>query len=292
VPGAVVREAVAALADAGWEAEADDELGHAVHSADGTPAAAGLWAERRTAAGAPDLPDALGPLADRHPESGREAVLAYLEAVGRGPAVAAACQRFSDLLRADTDSWARAGAALVEAGQRPLATAWLADWPTREGVQPWMLKPLADALRALDRDAEAEAVCRGVVAMPGGDDGPADFRAWLALTAAVAGDTQAAADHLAAVDPVGRPDGTRLVLAMAEALAEVQRADAAGKKAAFASAKDRLRVAAGACAPADVPPGAARWYRRAAGRLASDAGTLGAALWAAGQRLRPWVRGR
>ncbi len=41
----------------------------------------------------------------------------------------------------------------------------------------------------------------------------------------------------------------------------------------------------------DVPPGAARAYRKAAARVASDAGTLAARAWAACQRLAPWVKG-
>jgi tetratricopeptide (TPR) repeat protein len=290
-PKAVLREAVDALVEAGWAAEAGDELGFAVLSPDGTAAAAGLWVERLAEAGkAAVAADALAGLAERNPVAGREAVLAYADAM-KGPEVAATVQRFADVLRADTAGWGRAGAALVGAKQFALAAAWLGDWKARgDAVEPWMLVPLADSLRAIDRDADMLAVCRGALALGGAADGPADFRAWLALAFAVEGNAVLAAEHLAAVDAVGRPDGVRLVLALADALVKVQQAPPAGKRAAFADAQEAIRVAAGACAADDRPPGVGRWYRRAVARLAADAGGLAAGLWALGQRVRPWVR--
>ncbi len=286
-PRPVLREAVQALTEAGWAAEADDELGFAVEAPDGTPAAAGLWVERQVEAGqAGEAADALAGLAARNPAAGREAVLAFVDEA-EGPEVAATVQRFSDLLRADAEGWARAGGALVEAKQYPMAAAWLGDWPGRDGVEAWMLRPLADALRAIDRDADALAVCKAALALPEGDDGPADFRAWLALDAALAGDGSAAAAYLAAVDADGRPDGVKLVLAMARAVLDVKQTG----RVAFPAAKAALKDAAAACEADDLPPGIGRWWRRAVARLAADAGGLPAVLWAAGQRLRPWVRG-
>jgi hypothetical protein len=142
-----------------------------------------------------------------------------------------------------------------------------------------LFRPLADALLALDRDAEAEAV------MEAAEDPPAEFRAWRAVFAAVAGRTDDAAEQSKAVDRVGQPDGVRLLLAMADALVAVQRGGP------FAEARDNLRAAADACAAADVPPGAGRWWRKVADRLAADAGTVGARFWALRQRVRPWVAG-
>ena len=40
----------------------------------------------------------------------------------------------------------------------------------------------------------------------------------------------------------------------------------------------------------EVPPGAARWFRKVADRLAADAGLRSAKLWAWWQRVQPWVR--
>jgi hypothetical protein len=70
----------------------------------------------------------------------------------------------------------------------------------------------------------------------------------------------------------------------------VQQAGPDGKRGAFGEARDHLKAAAGACDAEDVPVGAARWYKKAAARLASDAGGLPAKLWAAWQQFAPAVR--
>jgi hypothetical protein len=171
-----------------------------------------------------------------------------------------------------------------------LAASWLSDWRDRDGVEAWMLRALADALRALDRDEEAIEVCRAAVRLGGLPEVLAEFRGWLALDAAIDGRTAEAAGLLRVVDQVGLPDGVKLVLGLAEAVVMVQQAGPDGRPGAFVEAKDHLRTAAGACGPADIPPGAGRWYKRAAVRLAADAGGLAARLWAAWVRLAPAVR--
>jgi hypothetical protein len=118
----------------------------------------------------------------------------------------------------------------------------------------------------------------------------ASFRAWLALDAALDGRTAEAAGMRRAIDPLGLPDGVRLVLAMAEALVMVQQAGAEGKKVAFSEARDHLRTACGACDAADTPPGAARWYKRTVHRLAQDVGGITARLWATWVNFAPAVR--
>jgi tetratricopeptide (TPR) repeat protein len=290
----VLREAHAALTAAGWEDEADEELDKAVEDPDVTPSAAGLWVERTASGGeAWKAGDRLPELIDRNRDAGREAVLTYawvLSASGQADAVAATVQRYAELLREDDEGWARAGGTLAEARSFALAAAWLADWRERPDCRPWMLRPLAESLRALDRDAEADAVAKAAVGLAEPDGAPPDFRAWLALSAAADGRTAEAAEHLRAVDQLGLPDGLKLVLAMAEALVMVQQAGPAGKRQAFAEAKEHLHAAADACAAKDVPPGAARWFRKAADRLATDAGTLQAKLWAWWQRVQPWVK--
>jgi tetratricopeptide (TPR) repeat protein len=290
----VLREAHAALTAAGWQDEADEELEVAIDDPDLTPSAAGLWVERTANGGETwRAGDRLPELIDRNRDAGREAVLTYAwvqAASGQADTVAATVQRHAELLREDDEGWARAGGLLAEARNFALCAAWLADWRDRPGCRPWMLRPLTESLRALDRDAEADAVARAAVAMAEPDGAPPDFRAWLALSAAAGGRTAEAAEHLRAIEQLGLPDGVKLLLAMAEALVMVQQAGPAGKRQAFTEAREHLHVAAGACEPKDVPPGAARWFRKVADRLAADAGTLPARLWALWQHARPWVR--
>ncbi|MFO0847969.1 MAG: hypothetical protein U0871_05320 [Gemmataceae bacterium] len=291
----VLRDAVSAFETAGWKAEADEELEFVVGDPACAPAAAGLWVERVAGTSNPGrAADRFAEVIDRSRDAGREAVLTYagvLVAAARPAEAAATVQRYADLLREDDEGWARAGGVLAEAGNYALAAAWLADWQDRPQAKAWMLRPLADALRALDRDGEALLVGRAALALGPAAEVPADFRAWLALAAAVGGETADATQHLAAVDSLGLPDGVKLVLAMAEAVVMVRQAGPGGRGRAFADAKEHLRAAAGACAAGDVPPGAGRWYKRVVARLAADAGTLGAKAWAAWQRVRPWVRG-
>ena len=291
----VLRDALAALAAADWEAEGDDELSNAVIDPAGTAAAAGLWVERIVQAGqAWRAADRLAIIAAQNRDAGREAVLAYAWAMAtsdRPDAAAATLQTHSELLREDDETWAKAGATLAEAHNYALAAAWLADWKDRSSLQAWMLRPLVDSLRALDRDTEAEAVATAAVAIDP-EDAPADFRAWLAVIAAVRGQTVEAAALLKAVDFLGLEDGTKLMLALAEAAVMVQQAGPAGKRQAFAEAKDHLRVAALACASKDVPPGTGRWFKKIAERLAEDAGTLQAKAWYWWQKVNPWVKDR
>jgi len=219
-------------------------------------------------------------------------VLAYAWAMAttdRPDAAAATLQRSAKLLREDDDAWAKAGATLAEARNYALAAAWLSDWKDRTEQRPWMLRPLVDSLRALDRDTEAEVVVR-VSLEQNPDETPHDFRAWLAVVAAVQGQTGTATEQLKAIDPLGLSDGTKLWLAFAEAVVMVQQAGPAGKKLAFTEAKDHLRTAAAACASKDVPPGAARWYRKVIERIAQDAGTLPARTWSWWQKVNPWVK--
>jgi tetratricopeptide (TPR) repeat protein len=293
-PTGLLREAAAALDRQGWTAEVDDDLGAIVKSADATPAASAVWADRLIARNKEvEVLDTLPELFHKNPNAGREATIGYavaMAAAGHPDKTATTIHRFADHLRTDPEAWAKAGAALAEAKSFALAASWLGDWKQRDGVEAWMLRPLTDSLRAQDRDAEASAVAAAAAALPGPPAVLADFRGWLALEAALAGRVLDAAALLAGVDRVGLPDGVRLVVAVAEALVMVQRAGPDAKPAAFADAKEHLHAAAGACAAADVPPGLCRWYKRAAKQLAAACGGLGPKVWAWWQQTRPWVR--
>ncbi len=288
----VFREAVGAFDAEGWGTRLTAEMKDLALAPDANPDLAGLWAERAATAGPLDaVADRLPELLAVNPSAGREAVLAYAWAVAEsGKPVQGIVQKHSEILRADDPAWARAGAALVAAGHFALAAAWLADYREREKLEVWMLRPLALALRALDQDDRAVEVCRAAIRVGGPDPALAEFRAWIALDLALSGQAEEAAAQVTRVDSVTVSDGVRLVLALAEAAIMVRRAGPGGKAAAFAEAKEHLRTAAGSCAPKDTPVGIGRAYRKVVGRIASDAGTLSARLWAIWQRVSPWVK--
>jgi tetratricopeptide (TPR) repeat protein len=288
----LLREAMTAFDAEGWGPRLTAELKDLAFADEANPDVVGLWAERAVEAGSIDaVADRIPELLARSPEAGREGVLAYARAlVLAGKPIQGAVQKYSEVLRSDDDSWARAGDILVGAGNHALAAAWLADWREREDLEAWMLRPLTAALRSLDQDDKAVEVCRAAVRLGGPDDQVAEFRAWLALDLALSGQAEEAAGQLARVDAVTIPDGTRLVVSLAEAVVMVSRAGPGGKAAAFAEAKEHLRSAAGSVAARDVPAGSGRAYRKVVSRIAADTGTLGAKLWALWQRLAPWVK--
>ena len=292
VARSVIREAIAAFDAEQWATDITLELKDQAFADGANPDLAGLWAERCAAAGTLDsVADQIPELFARNPTAGREVVLAYVWAVAeaRKP-VQGIVQKYNEVLRAEDNSWARAGAALIAAGHFAHGVAWLADYREREDLEAWMLRPLTLAYRALDQDDKAIEVCRAAVKIRGPEELLADFRVWLALDLALSGQLDDASSQIAKVDSVTIADGSRLVLAMAEAAMMVQRAGPEGRAAAFAEAKDHLRTASGSCAASDVPVGAVRVYRKVVSRITSDAGTLTATLWALWQRVAPWVR--
>ena len=288
----VIREAIQTFDAEGWGARLTSELKDLAFLEDANPALAGLWAERAAAAGSlDDVADRVAELLARNPDAGRELVLAYVWALAEaGKPVQGVVQRYSEVLRPDDSAWARAGGALAAAGHTAMAAAWLADYRDRDELEPWMLRPLAAAYRARDQDDKALDVCRAAVRLGGPEEPLAEFRAWLAVDLALSGQAEDAEAQIARVEPATLGDGARLVLTLAEAVLMLLRAGPGGKAAAFAEAKEHLKTAAASCAAKDVPAGAGRAYRRAVARLASEAGTVAAKLWAAWQRVAPAVR--
>jgi cellulose synthase operon protein C len=290
VARSTLREASLVMGQAGWEAEVEQELNRQLQLPECSGTTAGLWVERSMLAAKPHLVlDQLPSLTSRNPVAAREAILTY--AWGQLPTepsgAVSILQQYADVLRSDSESWGRAGGILCEAKHYSLTIAWLADWRERDDVQPWMLRPLADAYRAEGQDTEAEAVTRAAVDIDTVDIVPLEFLAWLALTDAVAGNTTEAEKWLEELGTIGLPDGVKLLASMAESLVLLQLASPDDKAKSFAEAKDHLLTAVGACAAEDRPPGTRRWYQKVTQRLAADAGQFTATLWAWWQKFRP-----
>jgi hypothetical protein len=275
-----------------WGAKLTEELKELTFAPDANPDVAGLWAERVASSSTPDaVTDRLPELLPQNPAAGREVLLAYIWALAEaGRPVQGVAQKYREILCADDFAWARTGAALVLAGHHNYACAWLSDWRDRAKVEAWMLRPLALAFRMLDQDDRALDVCRAAVKLGGPDEILADFRVWLALDLALSGQPAEAAAHTAKIDTVMASDGTRLILAMAEAVTMVRQAGPDGKSAAFAEAKENLKAASSACAAKDVPAGAARAYRRVVTCISGEACSFTATLWSLWQRVSPWVK--
>ncbi|MGL6073080.1 MAG: tetratricopeptide repeat protein [Fimbriiglobus sp.] len=285
-----IQESLDEFRNAGWMAEAEAELRQAVQSPSVTNAAATSWVGILVAQGHSDeVANNLDALIERNRDAGREAVLSYalaLNITGERKDAAMTVQRFAELLRQDDESWARAGSVLLDAKEHRLCIAWLSDWETRDGPEAWMMRFLFDAYQHVGQDAEAEELARKVVELDDVDDEVLpDYLSWLALYAALAGKTDTADDYLERIEPVGQPDGIRVIYTFAQTLVSVQRA--ADKSQEFAEAKKELQTASESCVPEDRLVGTTRIYTKVVSRLAQDVGTLSAKFWMLAQRVRP-----
>jgi hypothetical protein len=277
-PPFVVSKAAAALAEAGYGADVDEVVAKAV---EGNPpaAVARLFVERASGRGDWSFLDRLPALVQKG-DGGREILYAAIDALG-GPAHRArlheVLRRFGDAVRETHRGWAKAASALVGAREFAAAATWAADWEARKPDEPWMVHPLAVALRHLGRPQEAARVAAYALDLPAEDTSTDDFRVWLAFEEALNGRTDAADRLLAEVDDEELDDVPRILSAFARTLLQVQRQG----RSAFAEARDRGREAIKAFGPKGPDPDVALSSQRWARRLARDAGGLGPWIWAA-----------
>jgi tetratricopeptide (TPR) repeat protein len=284
-----VDAAVQAVTDAGWsgwQADAAEALHEALADPDAAPSAARQWVRLSIDAGDWGCAAQLDALLGRG-EVGRAALEGYVHSCGlhhQAGRLAECVTRYPDALRGGTRTWGTVGYAYARLEDYAAVCEWLSDWPSREGVQPWMLTNLVLALRAGGRDAEANAVSRHVIGLPRDTD-VRYHRVWLAFDEALAGHAAEALRSLDDIAPGGLDPTHRFVRALVEALAGVQ--SAPGNWAAFTAARRLLAESAKSCSPLEEDSQVVTVaYRTAVARLGSDGGTL-ARLWALWRRLRP-----
>lgn len=287
-----IREYAAAAADrAPWAGQLDQLLDEALELPNAHPHVATLWVERRTARKDWACARRFDALLKRG-ELGRRAVYAYLRALGQARQrrrLHRFRRRHRELLRADTLAWGLVGYALSMVDEQAAAARWLADWADRSDLQAWMLINVVLALRALGREAEAAAASRRALTLPA-DATTAHHRLWLAVDAALAGETEAAAKHGDGIDPQTCDASHRFLHALVGGLLAVQRAAPRDRPEALRRVRRRLRAAAAACTPMPEDRRAIlRTYRRCVLRLGRDGGTIGALLWACWRWLEPRI---
>jgi tetratricopeptide (TPR) repeat protein len=292
-PRSMLRDATKEFDEQDWAKEADAELAGHIETGDCPPAVAAIWAERLITAGnAEKVADRLKELVERTPDSGAEAVQVYAWAMavtGQPDRATATIQRFAELLRKTTEGWARAGVTLAEAKRYPLAVAWLQEWKSRAGVEPWMVRALAESYRARGEDDLAEATTRAALELDPGDF-PPDMRVWLVIADALAGRTESAKEHRKRIDPDLLLPGPQLMLAAADAMLKVQTAEAAARPSAWVEARKEIKEALAACPNTEVPAAFGKWYRRIVRRMATDAGGLKAKLWSWWKTVNPKIK--
>jgi tetratricopeptide (TPR) repeat protein len=287
-----IREYAAGAADrAGWAEQLDQLLNQTLALPDAHPHVATLWVERCTARKDWTCAQRFDALL-KHGERGRRAVYAYLRALGQARErrrLHRFIRRHRAMLRADTMAWGLVGYALSVVDEQSAAARWLADWADRPGLQAWMLINVVLAQRALGREAEANTAGRHALTLPADATTP-HHRLWLAVDAALDGETETAAKHCDGVDPQACDASHRFLHALVHGLLEVQQAAPRDRPEALRRVRRRLLAAAAACTPMPEDRQAIlRTYRRCVLQLGRDAGTMGALPWACWRWLEPRI---
>jgi cellulose synthase operon protein C len=278
--------AAQAMSGAGWNDALNQLFDEMLDRPEVNPQVGALWVRSRIAQNDWKCAARLEALRDRG-AVGRAATAAYLEVLAESNRTWM-LQRFlkqhAGLLRRDTATWASAGYALLTVGDVRRTALWLADWQSRPDAEPWMLVPIAVALRATGREAEAAAVSRHALTRPQ-DARTACHAIWLAVDAALAGSTEEAANLLASFDPAEQNPYYQFLHALAGAAVQLQATEPAAREPLFAQLRQRLQKATPSQGDMTCPA-MKRFHRRLLRRIARDAGSLRAKLWLWGQLLR------
>jgi tetratricopeptide (TPR) repeat protein len=288
-PG-LLRVAVDDALRAGYAPGLDRLLREIIDQPKLNPFVGRLWMERRLLHD--DEPTALKRLPEllQRGPLGLQALLGLVEWWGRpqhAAALRSLVRQHSELLRSDTHAWGITGVALLQARDYLYTIEWLADWESRPEVQPAMLMVLAIALRCQQRIVDAVRIHRAALALPHLDSTTPMHLLWLAVDSALIGSTHSAREMLGLIEIDQLDQPHRLVYAMADAVVQVQAAPPAERAAAFHRAKAALAQAVAEVDDMPVDIAIVQTYHASVSRIARDAGTLRAKLWALWQRWLP-----
>lgn len=279
--------ALRALRQAGELAEAEQVLTAALDTPPVHPAVAqhwvACWTERRAWSQARRLDKGL----QQGILGGKELIM-YLEALKENNQlyVLRRClRRYRPYLVRDTALWAEVGRLLVHWGWLRSACRWLADYPTRADVAPWMLANLVLALHGLGRSAAARQASQRALALKEDYTSPY-HRTWLAWEAALAGDPAAPA-RLAVLSTEELDNTHLLIWELTHILCQVQQTPVVQRRQQAPAWRQQLIRHTQTRYPADHLPALRQAWRRSLRRL-SALGLGGRfRLWAWRQRLIP-----
>ncbi|MDR3617985.1 MAG: tetratricopeptide repeat protein [Paludisphaera borealis] len=235
------RAAVDALTRSGWGQDADSAYAKALERPDAASAIGMIWAERWGARRDWRQARKLPPLLAAGGESAHQALAAYIKALGQARRrfrLSSSIRRHRASLRGHAWCWGMVGYALTNLGRNRAAVRWLADWPDRADVEPWMLVNLVISFRALGRDEEAARVSRRALELPA-SHGTSDHILWLALDDLLEGRADEASRRLDGLDPAPFDATKRYLYDLALILRDVERAEpAARRRAAILARRD------------------------------------------------------
>jgi hypothetical protein len=187
--------------------------------------------------------------------------------------------RCREILRRNDAAWGQVGYALSSFRRMRQVTRWLADWRQRSSVEPWMLFNYCLALRHLGRYEEANEVAAHAITAWPHREGASDLHLFLAVEAALAGQTAEARAHLSKVAPRDGVLYDRQMIALAEALAEIQTSPRAERKQRFRAIRHRLAPDFGQLQVLYAMRDVRRTLKRACEVLAREGAGLDAWVW-------------
>lgn len=283
----VFRDAMQMLEEANWGAHVDDVIERTLDDEDANPLVGRFWVERCMARGNSDCARRIDALLDRG-EIGEEALVAYIEALANARLVQplfATIEKHRDELRADTGKWGKVGWAYARVGAFSRTAEWMSDWAEHADAQSWMLINLAIAYRADGRDEEARRVSQFALANAEPDATMPFHSVWLAFDDATAGRTADAARRVAQLEKDREQLDAyfKVVHAMAQALVKVQQ----NGSRAFNAARAELERTAQENQNLDPDPAIYRAWKKCVTRMARDAFSIRAWLWARSSSKNP-----
>jgi tetratricopeptide (TPR) repeat protein len=195
--------AAKAMTKAGWGRDVDEAFAKALERPDAPAQLGTAWADRWVALRDWRQARKLDPMLAVGGEAARLALATYVKQLGHDRAwfrLRRCIRRRCEALRGHAWCWGMVGYALIRAGRPRAVVRWLADWPEREGLEPWMLVNLVLALRGFGRDAEAARASRRALELAQ-DHSRAHHVLWLALDDLLEGRADEASAALDGLDP-------------------------------------------------------------------------------------------
>jgi len=197
--GSALSKTIPHLRDGGFASAAEGALRSIVTRQDLDPSVAENWVELAASLLVPALPAMIPALPSPGAVAGGVAYIKILAKNADVVRLGEFIRPSSDWLKSDIDLWAVTGYALAETGQHREAAHWMADWESRDDVEPWMLSNHVEALRRMSAHKEAARVSRHALTIDA-DRCTIHHEIWLALDAGLAGDADACASVVEKVD--------------------------------------------------------------------------------------------
>jgi tetratricopeptide (TPR) repeat protein len=262
-------------------AQADALLEELLQSPNASPFVGAFWARRRVVWKGFGLRDELNALLKRG-EIGRKAIVTYigeLAAHSLADPLHHLIEEHKTWLVRDQEGWEAVGVALRTLRLDNEFFEWMRDWRERTDFGPELRLGLVCALRNQGRDQEADEVARTASSSVSANPASHCLQVWVAVEAAIAGESERGQRALQGVDAKLLDDFHRQIHRFARSLLEVQCAEPGARGFAGRSAMEQMNRAAHTANSRQADTAMRRTFRRSMKRLARDCHRPSLRLW-------------